>query len=229
MIAFDAANSDVSNSGSTLTIAQTCTGSNRLLFAGFWTTGTSIPTDVAYNGTEMTKITNSDTGFATPVHLYLYYLVAPTSGTHNLVVTQTGSSFLYGSTASYTGVSQLNPVEVAKNATGGTALTTSLTTIADNCWVVGFAAFQSSTNTFTGSNGTTVRSFESSVWNGICDNNAAITPAGSASLTANRGNAGSIGIVMASIKPALTTVGGRFTGSRNSAGTRTQASSRTAS
>jgi hypothetical protein len=198
-IAFDAATDGGNvNPGTSLTFSHTCTGSNLILFVGF--NGDNIGgaddvSSVTYNSVAMT-LANKQVGAGTggDRNTYLYYLIGPATGAHNVVITCSSSHVIQGGAVSYTGVKQSSqPDNTAINAetvSSNKTLTTSLTTVNDNCWTVLVE------NCYDGGPGaghpgagagTTRRTADGTNggW-GLFDSNAVVHPAGSTSLTTTR-------------------------------------------
>lgn len=198
-IAVDATSSG-SASATSVTVAHTCSGSDRILFVGLWVQiNSDVVTGVTYNGVAMTqvgKVVNAGTEA-----LYLYMLVAPASGTNNIVASKTGSELIQLGAASYTGAKQTGQPDASTTNTGsGTSLTTSVTTVADNSWLILSAKHTGAASAGTN---TTLRIDQSG--NGqasIYDSNAAQTPAGSKSLQTTTGASQTYAHVMASFSPA---------------------------
>jgi len=129
-------------SGGTLQFAHTCSGRNRILIVAGATpnAGSDRWTGVTYNGVAMTRIATV-TNVNNDIRGYAYYLVNPTLGTHNIVVSTSGD-IDYASAISYKGAkqtSQPNGHHEAE-ANNGTELTTTITTTVDNCWNISFIA-----------------------------------------------------------------------------------------
>lgn len=108
-IAFDVAS--VAGGGSSitsLTWPHTCSGDNLFLFVSTEAYSGSNPTGVTYNGVALTNLwvqePSNHKGSA-------WYLVAPTTGEHNVVVTwATSQDYVAAGAASYTGVHQTTPI-----------------------------------------------------------------------------------------------------------------------
>jgi hypothetical protein len=143
-IALDAvALSAASAAVSSLTFSHTVnSGSNSILIVSVGgsdsvTPGNCIPTGVTYGGVSLTKVGSAtETGAGNGASVW--YLLAPTVGTANVVVTfgasiatsQAGSISLFG-------VHQTTPVDVSG---GAAALSVTLTTTAANDWIIDAAA-----------------------------------------------------------------------------------------
>jgi hypothetical protein len=145
-VAFDAAG-DMGTNGGSGAISHSFTtgsGSNRILFAnllGDVIAGTDDGA-VSYNGTPMTLAIKSTSGAR--IH-YLFYLLAPTSGAHN-VTTPSFTHYAGVTVSSYANVNQVAPNVTAHSFTasvfGGEL---PITTITDYSWVI--------TSGYTGTNG----------------------------------------------------------------------------
>ena len=156
-IAFDATAHGVANPGSSLTYAHTCTGSNLLLFVGIEGDSTNdIITGVTYNSVAMTRVDALPATTSGNRWFYLYYLVGPATGANNVVVSASSSIFISAVSASYTGAQQSGVPDSSNKggATTGTSLSISTTTVADNCWVVGYMNGAAAASA---SGGTTIR------------------------------------------------------------------------
>lgn len=150
-IAFDATSHSEFSASTTvpLTFSHTVTGNNPFLILGINTDEsfvypTSAPT---YNGVPMTLLTPRSESF---LSLYMYYLKAPPTGTHNISVSFDGITAMTGSfiAMSFTGVDQTAPIDV-NGANGVTANNNdiALTTIVDNDWLLDFILCNSSVDT----------------------------------------------------------------------------------
>lgn len=136
-IAYDNSTDGGQAYNSTLTFAHTCSGANRILFVLASSQSGSTITGVTYNGIDMSLVTTAydEAGYAVN---YLYYLVAPATGANNVVVSG-NTQYKWAIAASYTGASQTGvPDAVVKTALNAstTSFNQTLTTIADNCWVI---------------------------------------------------------------------------------------------
>ncbi|NTW31404.1 MAG: hypothetical protein HGB12_02025 [Bacteroidetes bacterium] len=203
-IAFDASSTFGESQTSSATFSHTCSGANRILFVGGWVRGVSnFVTSITYNGIPMTQIGNqidvlNNGGYHDKV--FLFYLINPTSGTNNIIVTYTSTNWQCVSAVSYTGAKQsLQPDNFANNGpTSTNSLTTTLSTVADNCWTI-LAGLSDNGNTSAGA-GTTLRKTASNA--AIFDSNGPITPNGSTSLIFSAASENKVA-VMASFAPAV--------------------------
>ena len=187
--------------GTTKTFAHTCTGSDRILFVA--TAGGSGFTDditgVTYNTVAMTLV--NKVKIPGDRYIYLWYLIAPATGSNNVVVTtSTSGGFVGASATSYTGAKQSGqPDANTTNTVTGNSLTGTLTTIADNCWTV--LAGEQNGATPTAGTGSTLRTTSQNPE--LFDSNGAITPAGSTSMTITGSSGNGMALVMASFAPAV--------------------------
>jgi hypothetical protein len=213
-IAFDAATDGGNNGGATESLTwshTTSAGSDRLLVVSI--TGDTVPgadniSSVAYNGDALTLVAKRTDGVR---YFYLYYLLNPDSGANNVVITlpASGGHFLLAGSATYTGVAQSGQPDASSSTHSGTdadgSLTHSVTTVADNCWVILSAhGYDGSNGAPTAGSGSTRRTFEASfgTW-GLFDTNGVVTPAGSKSMTwTYPATGGDMSSIMASFSPA---------------------------
>lgn len=144
-------------------------------------------------------------------HHGMWFLVNPDTGANDIVLTydsSTGSKF--ARSASYTGVTQTDPLDVSTTNTNpsATSLITTLITTVDNCWTM-LGGHSSAGGTAAGTN-STKRTDD------CYDSNADITPAGSFSMTYTA-SSGIMSSIMAAFKPftitetVITIVSGSFT------------------
>lgn len=204
-IAFDATSSGFTGSGTSLTFSHTCTGADRILFVGIMgAVDNDYVTGVTYNGVAMTLVTKTLESSGS-YYDYLFYLINPDSGANSVVISASPSSFIAACSISYTGASQsAQPDNSTTYASGGAATshTISLTTVADNCWIM-LTGIQHASFPTAGA-GTTKRIGNPSTGSPVIfDSNAAKTPAGSTSLVVNLSSSDNFGAIIASFAPAL--------------------------
>lgn len=177
---------------STLSWSHTCSGSDRILFVAFVHNDDTVDrvTGITYNSVSMTRINSSSQG--TDGRIYLYYLVAPATGSNTVTVSMNASDDLVrGISVSYTGASQTG-VPDAQGTTTFSAVTSgslSVTSIANNCWMVMSQSYDANVQPTAGAS-TTKRGSSSGIvvpGVGFYDTNGAITPAGSRTLNWNSG------------------------------------------
>jgi hypothetical protein len=203
-IAYDSSAVSNMNSVTTNSFSHTCTGSNLILFVGVqFATGTDISGVPTYSGVNMIPVTNYSISGTTFNNVYLYYLTSPTTGSNTVSINNTGvANYIYACSASYTGVAQSSPIDVAASTFNtSTSVTKSVTTTVNNDWLVSYTTAGTSTaGTLTAGSNTTQRK-NGSQWNVISDSNAAQTPAGSYGQTTNSSASELIGIIVAALKP----------------------------
>lgn len=125
---------------STSTFSHIVSGANKYLIVALGqTTGNGItPTSVTYAGTAMTAATVVDDS-ANGVKLRIYTLIAPTSGTNNVVVTWGISSRGAATAISFSDVDQATPIGTpTTESAGDSSITVSSAT---NNLVVDFIAY----------------------------------------------------------------------------------------
>ena len=160
-------------------------GENRLLLVG---AGNTFPNDnvtgVTFNGVALTKVTSRQI----PGNRWIsvWYLLAPDSGTHDIVITYGDTQSAMGFAASYAGVSQgaMDASATAVTSSSAESITASVTTIADNCWTFMMAGATTSPGTLSAGTATTKRAGDGTYGYGVFDSNGPKTPAGSRSLQA---------------------------------------------
>lgn len=140
---------------------------------------------ITYNGVAMTKVINRST---TAESTSLYILLSPATGSNNLVFTFTTTLTFDWGWASYTGVAG-SDVSTSALSGGAASVTETLTTLTDNSWMVAAAGLQ---RTATAGTNSTYRSGNTASGMSLFDNNAAITPTQSYSMTQNLSGSGSV-------------------------------------
>lgn len=163
MITFDAQNSNsFGSTGSSITISLTVgNNNNRLLVVGVMSeepgapTGNLVVSGITYDGVALTKIDADQETGASTTRCELWYLLNPNTGTHNVVITFTGSiQGAFGGAISYYGVKQVAPEISAKAHATGTDPTVTLITSASNALVVDSVVNGTEGNTLTLDSGT---------------------------------------------------------------------------
>lgn len=185
--------------GTTATLAHTATGSNLLATCQVDTNnhvGSGI-TSVVYNGTGMTGTGDvANDGSANLVSVYLYWLASPSTGAQTITVTGAVSYDGYSmACTSYSGAAQTGIPDAhskTQNTVATTSCTLTVTTVADNSWLVG--AFRTEVGGATFGTGTTSRYNNGD--GGLADSGVPKTPAGSYSLIYNFGSSVNCGVIM---------------------------------
>lgn len=203
-IAFDATGTWTSGSSVTsITFAHTIgAGSNMMLAVLSLSTNNDV--SATYNAVPMTKVLVQGNSGADNRFLSMFLLPAPTVGTNNIVITAAVSAaVLQGGGSSYSGAKQTTTLDnsVASSTTASvTAITTSLTPVADNAWIIYGARINAGNAGYTAGANTTRRTFSNNT--GLNDTNGAITPPTSTtmSITISNGSSGAYA-VMISLAP----------------------------
>jgi hypothetical protein len=198
-IAFDTAVNQSVASG-TNTLAMTIgAGANYLIVFALVLSGTTTAT---WNGVAMTQSGTTATTVASGFKLYAYYLAAPATGTHNIVVTQSGATTLYIMGLSYSGVAQTAPEASAgfNPAGAATSLTQTVTSLTDNAWGVCFGV--NDQGSYAAGTGSTLRGTVMDAAVAAFDTNGPKTPAGTISMTQTGGNSSNLGGIIFAIAPS---------------------------
>ena len=203
-IAFDNASTGMSLPGSSLTYSHevSATGTNRILFVNVEDSGAAV-NSVTYASSSLTLI-GSDYDSYSNESDYLYYMVAPATGTHNVVITLSASNYFHSSAVSYTGASQTDVPEAYATAHGtasGSTYSQSLTTLSDNSWVV-MGARDCGGGTVSGVGaGTTQRAVDGENAEELVDSGGPVSPAGSKTLNVTGTGTDRWASVIAAFKP----------------------------
>lgn len=200
-IAFDSAVDGSYTTGTSLTWAHTCSGSNGLLIVGTFdtTAGASLVTGVTYASVSMMLAYSFQvTGGR---WLNLWYLLGPTTGANNVVISASSSTIVGGCSESYNGVAQSGqPDAAAVSAENIASVTPIITTVAHNAWVVIWA--QAVAAPATASTNVTARENDATTFGLIGDSNGLPASPGSIGLTVTT-TANFIGGIVMSFAPAL--------------------------
>lgn len=180
------------NTGTSLTYAVNCTGADILLVGFIFSTGTV--SSVTYNGVAMT-LALSDTAQA---DTYIYYLIAPATGSNNVVITASALAVISSCAVAYSGANATGQPEATNSASNifAATLSTSVTTLTDNAWVIAVGTLPGETVTRT-STGTTRQANSNNL---IMFDSGAKTPAGSFTSSISATDFGGITILAVVIK-----------------------------
>jgi hypothetical protein len=138
-IAFDSASTSSGQNVASITWSHTVSGTDTILLVGIHETyGVDHVSGVIFNGDALTRVAESLVATGD----YLYYIIAPDTGAHDIVVTFSStfdrSKVVAG--VSLTGVHQTDPVgtiaESGGNVAGGNEFTDTVATEDANSWVV---------------------------------------------------------------------------------------------
>jgi hypothetical protein len=200
MAAFDAASHGRTSSGTSLTVAHTCSASaNRgLVVCVVGDHTTDLITGVTYNGVAATLVTK---GHASGRWCYAFYVNAPASGTNNIVASASSACFIEVNAASYTGVAQSGQPEANSgfsDTNSATSRTLTVTTVSANAWAVGCALGQA--GTITAGSGTTLRATD--LVGAILDSGAAVATPGATNLIFSQAGANVAGGIALALAPS---------------------------
>lgn len=136
-ITVDSTSFSSNTSGTSQTTSHTCSGTNRILFVSAWTRGANTPT-ATYNGVSMTIIGSKVGPNADGDYVSLFYLLNPSSGTNNIVVSLSAANLIGTTAVSYNDTTNSFGLN-ASNTYGPTTATSDsvqVTTTVDNCWII---------------------------------------------------------------------------------------------
>lgn len=206
-VAFDAIDAGLFNNdgvSTTFTLAHTCTGSNLTLVVPVVIVhGTSV-TGMTYNTVAMTLSSSSTSGSGGRYDTYIYTLIAPATGTHDIVFTVPspigGSKQMTMQGSSYTGTNQ-TAIDSASSTVAATSSPFVLTTtvVAANCWITGACGSADGDMNATPGSGTTYHGAQ--VGNMQAGDSNGTVGTGSQSLNFGHTNANEISGSIVSIAP----------------------------
>lgn len=172
----------------TFTISHTISGTNTLLICAIdgHTVTTDLITSVTYNGIAMQRFSSNINLGATAESFWTYYLLSPSTGTHNIVITCSsdpglGGGGLFVANASYTGVFQTGfPDASLDNSNGSTTSQSFGSGTGINPFEWGVICFGGQTPAFTlqtaSGNGSVTSIFSNATQAVIADTNGSINP-----------------------------------------------------
>ena len=205
-ITYDNSADGGNNGGSTTSLTYSYTvgsGSNRLLVVNLiGDTSADDISSVTYAGTPMTlvgKVQAPSNNWQ-----YLYYLLNPSSGSHNIVVTAGSQHYLISQAASWYNVKQSAQPDASTTntaAAASTSITTSLTTVATGSLVV--QGLWSYGHLAAGAGATPILTDTAFDGAGIfVSSGSPVSPPGNVSMTTISDGTPSTGVIMASFAPA---------------------------
>lgn len=211
-IAFDDSSQGNSvGAASSLTYSHTVSGSDRLLIVGVWFGSSRSLSSITYNGDTMSDVvTILDTGGGE--RHGMQYLIAPDTGSNNVVVTLSGSAGIESTVASYTGVDQTDAIDATRTELGletGTTYSEAITSVEDNTWAI-WSTREYAGRTISAGADTALRERIAVNFGLIlADSDAAITPAGSRTLNLSASLSGNwFSDILVTIIPAAAAGGG---------------------
>jgi hypothetical protein len=181
-VALDGAYGAVNLSSSSVTYSHTVTSSdNTILLVGISDNNVDNISSATYDGMNLTLITKHNSGSS---WLWLYGMLNPPTGTHNISVTLGSAQDLRVVSASYSGVAQtltLDSLGDTQNASTASSLTSNTTSVANGAWMFVVGGYQRVPSA--GTNSTQRVLIDNSL--AFYDSNDSIFPAGSYSMTYN--------------------------------------------
>lgn len=149
-VAFDFTNSNDTGVGTAtaLTWSHTCTGANLMLILGISWSGSGTAS-AKYNTVAMTSALAQQNCPTANYHSQQFYMFNPPTGANTAEADITVAGAIFSGSHSFTGVAQNAPE--ATNSGNGTSLliSTAVTTVANNAWVVDNAAMSNAISTLT--------------------------------------------------------------------------------
>lgn len=198
-MAFDIAGTQYTASGTTNTQTIVPSGSANSL-----TVFTMVPilrtvTGITWNGVALSLL---DTQNATFFKLQAWHLKSPATGSNSLVVTADSSTEIYAGAMFHTLANITTQPDVVgkQNNVLGTSITQTVTTVADNVWLL--CCTLADGGGLAASTGSTTRGSILNTAFGVFDSNGAKSPAGSYSMVQTMNNANNAGIIIG-IKPLV--------------------------
>lgn len=191
-------NADINNP-SGAGVNYTTTGTNVFMSTSVYgNTGDGTLTGVLYNDVALTGLTAQTVPGSTSFFAQVWLLMAPATGTFKFRYTGTmGPRFQVNT---YSGCSQTDQPDAVKNAgfTTASSFSTTITTVADNSWVVATLTYRGSGTIGNTGVTTTDRGGRQQYW----DSNGALTPAGSQTVSFSvTGGSGPLAMACISITP----------------------------
>lgn len=207
-IALDAVTTNETHTASSATYAKTCTGSNLILVVALAlfdsVLGERTVSGITYNSVALTKIRSQDVGSGERVELW--YLINPSTGSNNVVITMGGTCSVIDSAAiSLTGAKQSAQPDASNGVDSQSAEPNDITvtTVDDNCWIVGIIQW---VNQSLGSpNGGQTQMINTHTGFIVGSYHGPVTPAGATTHGYTTGAADTACIVAASFSPAAIT------------------------
>lgn len=198
---FDATAQGTALPATSISFSHVCTGKNLILIVAIVINGTNtdLISSVTYNGVSMTQI-NKEPDPGTNIITYLYYLVAPATGSNTVAIAWDGASrFVRAISASYTGAVQSGQPDAngVANVSTATTITGSLTIMKSGSWVVGLVG-NSSGNAETAGAGVNATRNSVTTFLYFADSNGGKS-SGSYSMTWTHANNTAVNVNMASI------------------------------
>ena len=198
-MAFDIAGTQYTSSGTTntQTIVPSASANSLTVF-------TMVPviqtvTDVKWNGVDATLLETQNSLF---FKLQAWHLKSPATGSNSLVATADGSTEIYVGAMFHTLANVTTQPDVVgkQNNILGTTITQTVTTVADNVWLL--CCTLADAGGLAPSTGSTTRGSILNTAFGVFDSNGAKSPAGSYSMVQTINNGNNAGIIIG-IKPLV--------------------------
>lgn len=199
-IAYDIGLTNQGSGASPVSWNHTVTGSNPNLLGWSQTSGTDSNT-MTYNAVSMTSVQHPSNS----LNCTLAYLGTPSTGVNSLAVSFTTGGWSRGASISYSGCdTAIDNSNSAQVVAATTPLGVSITSVANNCWMVMCATLNNSAIAAGAS--TTDRLTDATFHIGWYDSNGVITPAGARTLQVTWSGSQNIVLCAATLAPTASVV-----------------------
>lgn len=136
-------------SAANLTWSHTNTAGNVMVVT--FSNVNQTPSSVTYNGVAMTQAFFRDSGIDGGTDIFGYYLMNPGTGTHDVVVTVSASTYRFGTSITFSGAyTAAIGATTTQEQASGTGITTPITTTSDNSYLVDVIAINTNAPTASG-------------------------------------------------------------------------------
>ncbi len=127
-IAYDANSTENTQGATSLTWSHVCTGDNRslVLVVSQFDSGNPLAVTATYDSVSMTQLGTQEYGNGNDQQITLLGMAAPASGTNDIVVSVSSSSWMACAAASFTGVDQTTPFGTATAEANDNSTTASI-------------------------------------------------------------------------------------------------------
>lgn len=175
-----------------------------IAFCIYANTGDDVHNGATYNGTAMTFVKHQQSAVGGDSGMDAYILTAPSTGTHDLVCNITSSKLLQTWGVSYSGTKQSGQPDASDSASGsGTSLSSTISVVASNSWVVTGAVNRSSFASAAGSGVLTIIANDPNEASAIFDSNGTVSTGSNSYGYTGAGN-NQNAMIGISIAPAVT-------------------------
>lgn len=173
-------------------------------FAGDSGGGADDVSSVVFNTSESLTLLKKNIGATTNRLLYLYWIASPTATMANVVITCSGTHYILGGAAMYTGMQTTSQPDTTASVTAviTTTVTTSFTTASANDWGILIGGWYNANTALTAGTGSSRLTFDAAfgTW-ALFDTNAALS-AGANSMDITGASPNPVATAMAAMIPS---------------------------